>query len=180
MCFQRCVFDLRFVKAVSANGPCIATGCTVIRKSCIPSRWLPPFSGIYRIVWVLTPKQVALWPFPCLNIPRSKPRWSEAGPSADGPAIFWGDSVLKLDFFFPAPIYLQWWRRADKVNRIQRKVSGTQSQHNACLRASVCARILARNVLSQCCKIEDYHYPFIMQFRQLLLSRVTDATNNRH
>lgn len=28
-------------------------------------------------------------------------------PSADGPAIFRGDSVLKLDFFFPASIYLQ-------------------------------------------------------------------------
>lgn len=37
-------------------------------------------------------------------------------------------------FFFPSSIYLQWWRRADKVNRFQRKVSGTQSQHSACLR----------------------------------------------
>lgn len=160
MCLQR-PFYLRFVKAVSAIGPCIAPGCTVIHKGCNLSRWLPPFSGIYWIVSVLTPQQAALWPFPCLNIPRSKPRWSGAGSSADGPVIFWGDSVLKLDFFFffPAPIYLQWWRRADKVNRIQRKVSGTQSQHSACLRRSVCVRILVRNVLSQCCKIEDYHYP---------------------
>lgn len=166
MCFQR-PFYLTLVKAVSAIGPCIATGCTVIHKGCNLSRWLPPFSGIYWIVSVSTPQQAALWPFPCLNIPRSKPRRSEAGPSADGPAIFWGDSILKLDFFFffPAPIYLQWWRRADTVNRIQRKVSGTQSQHSVFAWGSLwemCSHSAVRS------RIIIILPAFIMQFRAAL------------
>lgn len=149
-------FCLRFTKAVAATGPSVATGCTVIRKSCILSRWLPLFPAQFWIAHVLTPRQAALWPFPCLNIPRSEPRWSEAGPSADGPAIFRGDSVSKLDFFFffPARIYLQWWRGADKVNRILQKVSGYTEPTR-----SVCVRIRVRNVLSLHCKMEDYHDP---------------------
>lgn len=138
MCFQR-PFYLTLVKAVSAIGPCIATGCTVIHNGCNLSSWLPPFSGIYWIVSVSTPQQAALWPFPCLNIPRSKPRRSEAGPSADGPAIFWGDSILKLDFFFSCP-HLPTVMEKGWYSKWDSKESEWYTEPTLCLREDPCEK----------------------------------------